>query len=77
MFGSCLGLGVGGDRGQLWERGEVALSVVPQAWPLSRGDHTVGGGDLRTVLLFWPGAFLSIFMECKRSFCFILFFCKA
>lgn len=42
--------------------------------PLPRRDHGAGGV---TVLLFWPGALLSIFMECKRSFLFyFVFFVK-
>ena len=60
-------LGVGGRAG------DGDSSGRKERWPSARG----GGRGLRTALLFWPGAFLSIFMECKRSFCFILFFCKA
>lgn len=37
--------------------------------PLSLGGRGVGAG-----LLFWPGAFLSIFTECKRSFLFYFVF---
>lgn len=69
---------MGEGRGQLWEKGEVALSIVLHRLALSLGDHVVGtGAGPADHLLFWPGAFLSIFMECKRSFLFyFVFFVK-
>lgn len=73
VFGSCLGLGLWGTGDSSGSR--EAPNHCPVHWPLSRGDHIGvrgGGGDLPTVLLFWPGAFLSIFMECKGVF--VLFY---
>lgn len=71
VFGSCLESGPG-DRTAM-EEGEMSSALcVCAGVPLSQGDH--GGGGAGDRLLFWPGAFLSIFMECKRSFLFYFVF---
>lgn len=69
-----LGVGAGG-QGTAMEEGARSSALSCAGVPLSQGDH--GGGGAGDRLLFWPGAFLSIFMECKRSFLFyFVFFVK-
>lgn len=72
-----LGVGGRGDGSSGAEGGgEVALSIVLQTRP--RRPHVGPGWGAADRSALGPGAFLSIFMECKRSFCFIIFFfCKA
>lgn len=73
-----LGVGGRGTGDSYGGKRDVLSTVLRRAGvPLSQGDRGGGGGAGLATAALWPGAFLSIFMECKRSFLFyFVFFVK-